>query len=252
MKKLSKLQESIWSDIQDRNSGEIVKKEDYGKDIVIDGEKYYLSKEFWTLGEEYEEENSDEWLFFAFNKPEDGSNKIIGNTDDIGVFGLNGYDTDAAEYDVYVLRDYLEHTKEELIENIMEEGQFNLIVYPEVKNICKDYITKLYESHMSDYANYWVNQVSTSDWGSDSTGLHIEMDTDFIPEYVEDEFENNKIEMAHIFCFPLLDNWFEGFEQDLIKAYEKLGWVKSEEYDIDPFDGSPGNMTALCFVQLNK
>ena len=58
--------------------------------------------------------------------------------------------------------------------------------------------------------------------------------------------------MAHIFCFPLLSNWFEGFEQDLIKAYEKLGWVKSEEYDIDPYDNGPGNMTALCFVQLNK
>ena len=47
MKKLSKITESIWSDIQDRRAGDKVRTEEVGKYITIDGVKWVVSKDYW-------------------------------------------------------------------------------------------------------------------------------------------------------------------------------------------------------------
>ena len=95
------INESIWSDMQDRSAGEIVRKEDEGKYITIDGIKWVLSKDFWDLGDEYNDENSDEWRCFAFNKPKDGTNIVKGNGEDTGVFGYDRWDIGEDEYDIF-------------------------------------------------------------------------------------------------------------------------------------------------------
>ena len=111
MKKLSKITESIWSDIQDRSSGDTIREEEVGKYITIDGVKWVLSKDFWDLGDEYNDENSDEWRCFAFNKPKDGTKIIRGNGEDTGVFGYDKWDIGEDEYDVYVLKGYIDYSK---------------------------------------------------------------------------------------------------------------------------------------------
>ena len=66
MKKLSKITESIWSDIQDRSSGDTIRKEDYvsysdlkDKDCTVDSLYKYLINNYEVLGDEQIKLNSD-------------------------------------------------------------------------------------------------------------------------------------------------------------------------------------------------
>ena len=66
MKKLSKITESIWSDIQDRSSGDTIRKEDYvsystleDKDCTVDLLYKYLINNYDVLGDEQIKLNSD-------------------------------------------------------------------------------------------------------------------------------------------------------------------------------------------------
>ena len=65
MKKLSKITESIWSDIQDRSSGDTIRKEDYvsystleDKDCTVDLLYKYLINNYDVLGDEQIKLNS--------------------------------------------------------------------------------------------------------------------------------------------------------------------------------------------------
>ena len=242
------LNESIWSDIQDRSAGDTIREEEVGKYITIDGVKWVLSKDFWDLGDEYNDENSDEWRCFAFNKPKDGTKIIRGNGEDTGVFGYDKWDIGEDEYDVYVLKDYIDYSKEELVENAMDSYYLDNSDYI-VQGILKKYVTDVFENHMSDYAKFWIYELMNTDVDKNMVIAYCE-GTDYSEiDAIADEFDN--IYDARMFLYPEIEGWYEGLEKELTEAYEKAGWVKSKSYEPDWNNSDiPGGVMGLCFVKL--
>ena len=242
------LNESIWSDIQDRSSGDTIREEEVGKYITIDGVKWVLSKDFWDLGDEYNDENSDEWRCFAFNKPKDGTKIIRGNGEDTGVFGYDKWDIGEDEYDVYVLKGYIDYSKEELVENAMDSYYLDNSDYI-VQGILKKYVTDVFENYMSDYAKFWIYELMNTDVDKNMVIAYCE-GTDYSEiDAIADEFDN--IYDARMFLYPEIEGWYEGLEKELTEAYEKAGWVKSKSYEPDWNNSDiPGGVMGLCFVKL--
>ena len=257
MKKLSKLSESIWSDIQDRSAGEDMRKED-GKIVLkleIDNVTYKFTDLFMSMGEEYNEENSDNWKCFAFNKPDNGSTLIHGNTEDIGAFGESSYDVEDSPknegiYDVYVLREFIEKSKEELIEDMLKEVSFSGIPHKPIQDIIRKYVTKIFdEGHMSEYAYYTLFDVDGSDFNK-GTAIWYYRDDDPTDMDVCDEFEDYNIEYVDSFTYADWDWWRDDLEKELTEEYEKMGYVKAESDGIDPYGGCPQETAGLVFVKL--
>ena len=242
------LNESIWSDIQDRSAGDTIREEEVGKYITIDGVKWVLSKDFWDLGDEYNDENSDEWRCFAFNKPKDGTKIIRGNGEDTGVFGYDKWDIGEDEYDIYVLKDYIDYSKEELVENAMDSYYLDNSDYI-VQGILRKYVTDVFENHMSDYAKFWIYELMNSDVDKNMVIAYCE-GTDYSEiNAIKDEFDN--IYDARMFIYPAIEGWYEGLEKELTEAYEKAGWVKSKSYEPDWNNSDiPGGVMGVCFVKL--
>ena len=242
------IKESIWSDIQDRSMGKTVREEDIALTLVIDGEKYTFLTDFWDLGDEYNDENSDEWRCFAFNKPKDGTNIVRGNGEDTGVFGYDRWDIGEDEYDIYVLKDYIDYSKEELVENAMDSYYLENSDYI-VQGILRKYVTDVFENHMSDYAKFWIYELMNSDVDKNMVIAYCE-GTDYSEiNAIKDEFDN--IYDARMFLYPAIEGWYEGLEKELTEAYEKAGWVKSKSYEPDWNNSDiPGGVMGLCFVKL--
>ena len=85
MKKLSKITESIWSDIQDRSMGKTVKKE-YGMIIgqLEDGTKLIMSNEAWADGGELVDFGGSN--IYTFNESGDNCYIAVINEGDIDVY----------------------------------------------------------------------------------------------------------------------------------------------------------------------
>ena len=242
------IKESIWSDIQDRSMGKTVREEDIALTLVIDGEKYTFTTDFWDLGDEYNDDNSYKWRCFAFNKPKDGTNIVRGNGEDTGVFGYDRWDIGEDEYDIYVLKDYIDYSKEELVENAIDSYYLDNSDYI-VQDILRKYVTDVFENHMSDYAKFWIYDLMNSDVDKNMVIAYCE-GTDYSEiNAIADEFDN--IYDARMFLYPAIEGWYEGLEKELTEAYEKAGWVKSKSYEPDWNNSDiPGGVMGLCFVKL--
>ena len=257
MKKLSKITESIWSDMQDRSAGDVVRKEDEGKYITIDGVKWVLSKDFWDLGDEYNDENSDEWRCFAFNKPKDGTNIVRGNGEDTGVFGYDRLDIGEDEYDVYVIDDFINYTTaDKFIDYIVNDCHCFNNLEKEIYDILVKYLRKVFDDkHMSEFAYYIIYE----HWGSDRDGgcetpisAYVDHYSTELPvEEVDFEYNNKDIESIHYLDYVMLDNWYEDLRSELISTYQKLGYIWLKDYELDPFN-SPGKTEGLCFVKIKN
>ena len=257
MKKLSKIDESIWSDMQRRAEGSDIRKEDVGISVTVDGVKYNLSRSFMELGEEFNNENSDEWKFIAFHLPENGRKTITGN--DIGVFGINHYDLeefdDNMDYDVYILKQYTEYkSKEDLINKYIELGYYKMNSDEQnpIKDILIKYTRKVFdENHMSEFAEYQVKNV-LAEYNNNDEIITLNIDTQGgSPVNLPIDFEDKEIVEVHYIFFPnLTNNWSDGLYNELTKEYVKEGflWLKDYEPDFD----IPANTKALCFIKFKN
>ena len=251
------INESIWSDMQDRSAGDVVRKEDEGKYITIDGVKWVLSKDFWDLGDEYNDENSDEWRCFAFNKPKDGTNIVRGNGEDTGVFGYDKWDIGEDEYDVYVIDDFINYTTaDKFIDYIVNDCHCFNNLEKEIYDILVKYLRKVFDDkHMSEFAYYIIYE----HWGSDRDGgcetpisAYVDHYSTELPvEEVDFEYNNKDIESIHYLDYVMLDNWYEDLRSELISTYQELGYIWLKDYELDPFN-SPGNTEGLCFVKIKN
>ena len=248
--------ESVWGDMQDRGTGELEKTEDTAHivaSVVIDGVKYRFKDDFMGMGDEYTEDNREDWRAFAFNKMPNGSTIISGDTDAAGAFGVDNWDIGYDDYDVYVLKDYMNMTSDELAQRAIDYfwddcGQMYRV--GDVHNIIEKYIKDVFVNHMSDYARFWITEVSKRDIIDERFVINLCDDIDIAEmDVVKEEFEGREIEYAHIYLYPTLDGWQESFEKELMEEYEKEGWTKSETFDVD-YDVVPGKTTSLCFVQF--
>jgi hypothetical protein len=252
MKKLSKLQESIWGNINKRSEGNIERKEDEGLKLVIDGVTYYFADDFMSMGDVFNEENGDEWTAFAFNKMPNGSHRITGDTEMAGCFGCDKWDIGEYDYDVYVLKDYINLTKKELVQRAIDVYQIDQ-AEDFIKDILIKYIEDLFENHMSEYAYYYIYELKDSDMDDHMVISYLgDCNTYGEIDNIRDEFDK-EIEESHLYLYPTIDNWYENLEQELTEAYEKEGWVKSEWFEPD-FDsgGLPGQSAGMCFVKLEE
>ena len=251
------INESIWSDMQDRSAGDAVRKEDVGKYITIDGVKWVLSKDFWDLGNEYNDENSDEWRCFAFNKPKDGTNIVRGNGEDTGVFGYDRWDIGEDKYDVYVIDDFINYTTaDKFIDYIVNRYHCFDDLEKEIYDILVKYVRKVFDDkHMSEFAYYIIYE----HWGSTRDGgcetpieAYVELHPTELPvEKVDFEYNKEDIESIHYLDYVMLDNWYKDLRSELISTYQKLGYIWLKDYELDPFD-SPGNTEGLCFVKIKN
>ena len=245
------IEESIWSDIQDRSSGETVRKEDIALELVIDGEKYTFSTDFMGMGNTYNEETGGDWTVFAFNKMPNGKNHITGDTDAAGAFGSDKWEIgEPDDYDVYVLKDYIDYSKEELVKAAIDSYNLDNADYI-VQDILRKYVTDVIENHMSDYAQFCVFELWDSDMDRNMVISYCE-GTDYSEiDAIADEFD--EIYDARMFLYPAIEGWYEGLEKELTEAYEKAGWVKSKLYEPAWNDGGiPGGTLGLCFVKLTE
>ena len=250
--------ESVWADIHKRSNGSTVRQESIGKVIVIDGVKYTLLNDFWGLGDVYEEENSDHWRCFAFNKPENGT-IISGDGDDTGVFGCDKWDIGEDEYDVYVLRNYIDKDRDDYINEMIKDGNFENMDSSELKiqGILVKYTKKIFEdNHMSDFAKYTIYEMVGQDW--DFFGaIHYEEDGTYYDEYGNptippcelEDVDYDTVQDIHIITYPMLDNWYENLRKELIDTYTKLGWTHLKKYELD-YDNNPSNTEGVAFVKF--
>ena len=251
MKKLSNiLKESVWSDMHRRSNGEQIKKEDSGAVVTIDGVKYFITKDVMSMGEDYEKNNNTTWTVLAFDKPSDGKNII--SPDNNCEFTENGdYGMDS-EHDIYMLRDYINKPLEEITNEIIKNGDFDDINDEdiEIKNILIDYCGKIFkDNHMSEFAKYYICDLSISDWFKDYGAIWVYNGTDICEDDLDDEFPGKTIVSANSITYANFKDWSDELRRDLIEAYERLGWTKSNADPIDPYDG-PRNTNAIIFVKF--
>ena len=257
MRKLSTLCESLWADVQSQAAGDAIKQEvlaNIAAKAVIDGEQYYFMNDFMSMGDEYINGNGEKWTAFAFNKMPDGSKFISGDTDAAGAFGKDKWDIGYDEYDVYALKDYLNMSSDQLAKRSInwfwkDCGQIYMV--GDIQNIIEKYIKDVFVNHMSDYAAFWINEVSNTDLIDERFVISVCEGTDYGEmEVVKDEFEDRHILTAHLYLYPKLNGWTENLEKELIDEYEKEGWVKSETFEVD-YDVVPDKTSGLCFVKFD-
>lgn len=258
MKKLSKITESVWGDIRKRSNGDEVKQEDKGITLVIDGVKYQLLKDFWELGTVYEEENSDPWRCFAFNRPTSGT-VIMGDGEDVGVFGIDKWDIGEDEYDVYVLREYIDKDRDDYIDELIENGRFEQMYSTEleIQDILVKYTKKIFEdNHMSDFAKFTIYDMIGQDWDFGGAILYEEDGTWYdedgnptIPPCELKDVDYDTVQDIHIITYPMLDNWYEDLRKELIDTYTKLGWVHLKEFELD-YENNPSGAEAVAFIKF--
>ena len=248
MKKLSQLTESVWGDIRKRADGQAERKENISASIVIDGEKYYFTTDFWGMGDTYKEENDKDWIAFAFNKMPNGSHTISGDTEVAGAFGVDKWDFDD-EFDVYVLKDYMDYSSEELAQRSIDAFQlYNADFF--IQQTLENYVKDVFKNHMSDYAKFWINELRDSDMDK-SLVISVCEGTDYGEiDSIRDEFDED-ITDARLFLYPALEGWYENLEKDLIAAHEKEGWTQSKTFEPDYTCGIPGGTLGLCFVRFD-
>ena len=239
------------------------RKENIGKVITIDGQKYILMKEFWNLGDEYNDTYEDKWIFFAFNKPEDGSIKIYD-----GVFGSSYDEIDNYNYnyDIFVLKKYLTEQTDDMVNEIINNGSFDEISgeFSEIQNILVKYSKKIFENNlMSPLAHYCIRHLFLSDWNMDNEVQAIwfyddtptlgNENTNLCSDELEAEFPDYKIIGEHCISYACIDDkWSEGLINELVDAYKNIGWVKSEKSDpVDPYS-SPNMTDGIIFVKLQS
>ena len=253
MKKLSTLCESLWADVQSQAAGEQVKEEDRPwVSFELDGNKYIFSKYAKELSDKFFEDNDDDgWNCFGFNKPSEG---IIVNE---VKFSYKNYDFDEDNYDVYVLRDFFDMSKKNrwifrkdyIYDQIVKNGYIESMPIPEIKEILLDFTRRIFdENRLSEYAAYQIFSLMSSDYG-DNYAIYVSVDSDYTPD--DTEFPEEYIEDEHSILYPTFDGWSDDLEKALIDAYEKLGWTKSEEHQLDPYD-SPSYTESLVFVKLKE
>jgi len=259
MKKLSNiLNESIWGAMLDRSVGDTIRKED-GKivqKLEIDGVLYKFTNIFWEMGDEFNEENSDEWTCFAFNKPENGSSLITGYGEQYGAFGTDDGDISEKEYDVYVIKDFFDRDKflETLLENGGDLKEFH--GPREIADILWNYTKKIIDdNHMSEYAHHRIFDITHSDV-NETFAIYPVTNKDYLDIPEDENFTTDDITDGHVISFPLLGDennpWAESLERELIEAYQKLGWEQVESYEIDPWGAWPSYETALMFVKFKE
>lgn len=251
--------ESVWADIHKRSNGSSVRQENIGKVIVIDDVKYTLLNDFWGLGDVYEEENSDHWRCFAFNRPENSPTIIWGDTEIAGVFGCDKWDIGDDEYDVYVLRDYIDTDRDDYINEMIKNGHFENMDSSvlEIQDILVKYTKKIFEdNHMSDFAKYTIYEMIGQDWDFGGA-IHYEEDGTYydengnptIPPCELEDVDYNTVQNIHIITYPMLDNWYEDLRKELIDTYTKLGWTHLKKYELD-YDYNPSNTEGVAFVKF--
>jgi len=245
MKKLSNiLKESVWSDMHRRSNGDEFRKEDVGILVTIDGVKYNITREVMTLGEDYVEDYEMEWDGFGFDKSSDNTIRLENNCEFVG---HGEYCRD--NHDIYVLRQYIEKTPEEHIKEMMEKGYVDTMNNHPIQKILEDYLKKIYtDNHMSEYAEFVLNDLSTSDFLSNIC-FEVSAGIDYCPDDVE--YDKNDILDANTIFYPVIDGWREELENDLREAYTNLGWVESTNHEMDPFE-SPSGADDLCFLKLKE
>jgi hypothetical protein len=250
--------ESIWSDIQKRSTGDVVRKEDgyIALKLMLDGDEYKFTNIFMSMGDEYNEENSDEWTCFAFNLPDNGTNIITGNTEENGVFGIDSASLGDNAYDKYVLKEYIEKSQDELADDIIKNGFLNMIgnEYKEIQDILVKYTKKIFEENlMSDLAIYNIYSLRNSDWYTELGAIWFYEGTDICESELEEEFPGRKIISEHVISFAELNHsWMKGLENELVNAYEKMGWVRADADPIDPYSGNPGNTYGIIFIKFDE
>ena len=252
MKKLSKLCESLWADIQGQASGEEVKAEDRPwVSFEIDGSKYVLSKYVQDLEEKYLEENDgDEWNCFGFVKPRDGG--VLHEVQ----FSYRDNDLEEDQYDVFVIRDFYDTSKDnwvlkrDYLYNLMvKSGYIESMPLPEIKKVLLDFTNKIFDDNrLSEYAEYQIFCMMGSDYG-ENYAIYVNTDSEYVPD--DTGFDIEYIEDEHEITFPMLNGWSDDLEDALTEAYENLGWTKSEEHELDPWD-SPRETQSLVFVKLKE
>ena len=249
MRKLSKIMESVWNDIRKKSLGQEEREENYAESVVIDGVKYKFTDDFWGMGDTYKEDEGYDWEFFSFNKMPDGSLTISGDTDAAGVFGRDKWDIDDG-YDVHVLREYIGHSSEELAKKAIDDMDLYSANDPNVFPILERYVKEVFKHHMSEYAYFWVEYLRDSEM-NDSMVISFCSGTNYAEvDTIRNEFDQ-EITKAHLYMYPMLDNWYEGLEKELIDEYIKNGWTKSETYEIDYDNTMPGDTSGLCFVRFD-
>ena len=254
MKRLSKILESVWSEMEDRGTGDVLKKEDgvVVQELTIDGVHYKFTDRFMGMGDTYEEEEEKEWTGFAFNKMPNGSNVITGDTDAAGVFGSNYIDFgDVNDYDVYVLRDYIDNKKENLIQLSLDAVYEDCPEHYYVEGLhetIEKYVRDIYENHMSDYAQYkLVCTTDNEDWMNAHFVMKLYQDTDMGElEVVKEEFDKPLL-TTHNYLFPNIDGWTGNLIAELDQIYANEGWTKSKTFTVDD-SIVPKLSTGVCYV----
>ncbi len=253
------MNESVWNDIRKRGLGDEVKQEDKGITLVIDGVKYTLMKDFWGLGDVYEEENSDPWRCFAFNRPENSPTVIWGDTEIAGVFGCDKWDIGEDEYDVYVLRDYIDKDRDDYIDELIKNGRFKQMYSSEleIQDILVKYTKKIFEdNHMSDFAKFTIYDLIGTDYDFGGAILYEDDGTWYdddgnptIPPCELEDVDYDTVKDIHIITYPMLDNWYEDLKKELIDTYTKLGWVHLKEFELD-YENNPSGAEGVAFIKF--
>lgn len=249
MKKLSKLMESVWSDMQDRGTGDVDRKEDEAwRTFELDGKKYKLSRNVELQEKEFLEENDgDQWDYFGFNIPKD-SNVI----DEVGFACKDYYIGGDDDYDAYCLRSYIEkpvdEVKREMYDKMIACGHINEMNIKEIKDILLKYTKQITDEFLGEYARYQVYALYSSDYG-DGYAIYVNADAEYVPDDVE--FPSEYIEDEHNITYPLIDGWYENLVFDITEAYKKLGWVISTQHRLDDYD-SPRMTDDVVFIKLKE
>ena len=252
------IKESIWGGVLDRGVGDDVRREE-GKivqQLEIDGVLYKFTDKFWVMGDEFNEENSDEWTCFAFDKPKNGSSIISEYGEEFGAFGLDDSDISEKEYDVYVIKDYFDRDKflETLLENGGDLKEFH--GPREITDILWNYTKKILDdNHMSEYAHHRIFDIANSDV-NETFGIYAVTNKEYLDIPEDENFTKDDITDGHVISFPILGDennpWAETLTRELIESYQKLGWKQVESYELDPWGGWAHYEDALMFVKFKE
>jgi hypothetical protein len=233
-----------------KEDGEIVQR------LEIDGVLYKFTDIFWNMGNEFNEENSDEWTCFAFDKPKNGSSLVTGYGEEFGAFGIDDNDISEKDYDVYVIKDYF--NKDKFLKTLLENGgDLKEFHGPrEIADILWNYTKKILDdNHMSEYAHHRIFDIANSDV-NETFGIYAVTNKDYmdIPEY--ENFTKDDITDGHVISFPLLGDennpWSEILKRELIETYQKLGWKWVDSYELDPWGGWAHYEDSLMFVKFKE
>ena len=244
MKKLSKLQESIWTNINKRSEGNLERQEDLIDSffVTVDGVKYNIGPIMPAI-KDFEEEEGTDWFGLGFNTPKNGSTIIY---DDFEVSTM--YGDMSGVFDVYVLHKYADMTQKEHVDEMIKAGHIDTMGNPTIQKILEKYLNKIYDDHhMSEYADYVINSLTSSDFSVDAC-FDVSIN-EYCPDDVE--YDGEDILDSNTIMYPVLDDWNVELLKELRAEYAKLGWVESEQHEIDPWE-SPQDSNDICFLKLKE